>query len=130
MSCNAAVFSFSKSSIFRRKFVAVFAVSLSTFSLPALRHHVLSVVVCGAKEQMLWINTITNITSMTYKHALWNDTFKQPVGSSVSAISKLSACRKLAVAFIIDTAYPQPAGFSFMNLFPESIGYGPMFAHT
>lgn len=85
---------------------------------------ILHIVNIGAQEQMVRVNTVSNITSMTNQLTLWDISKVQFIRHTVNFCASIFThfwyCH-LSIAFSIKRASPKPTSIGFINFIPKSV---------
>src|SRR5438309_473233 len=76
---------------------------------------------------MIRIYTGRNITTMTYKHSLWNRTFEELIRKTMS-LYYLLAIVNTPIPAVMRRAQPKPASIGLLNLRPKARNWVSFFA--
>lgn len=84
-------------------------------------HRVLHIVFSSSKKQMIWINTSSNITSMTKIKSLWKFFFTYIFPHEAMNSPIFTFKSKLSIPTFKDSSFPNPTRMSFSDIFVKSI---------
>lgn len=85
----------------------------------AFLHHVTRIIGRCSQKQMCWINTCGSVTAMAYKQSVRNWPICKFVRKTVCRYTSSVADIVASIAAWEALFHPQPAGFGFVDAFPE-----------
>lgn len=116
------------SSVFSRKFMSVFAMRQTLFTVSSFRSHVFTVISVIAQKKMLRINASSVIACMAYKKTGRNSSFVDLIANPMCSLCRASISFVFPVTYhsissVINSSCPYPT-FSFLvDVFEKSVSY-------